>query len=356
MSTKILQTFDVSYLQVLDEQGNVDQKLFPKGLNAHAIKEMYHLMVRARKLDEKMMSLQRQGRLGTFASVRGHEAVQVASVYAREKGDWIVPYFRQWAAYLASGYPMEMLLQYAGGDDRGMELPEGLNIFPMNIPVASQIPHAVGFAWGLQMQKKKSAVICYLGDGATSKGDFHEGLNFAGVFHVPVVFICENNQYAISVPRSRQSAAATLAQKAISYGFEGVQVDGNDLFGMYRATREALENARKGKPTLIEAYTYRLGDHTTSDDASKYRAQAEVDLWKKKDPVDRLRKHMEAHGSWSAKEEQLLLKQVEKEVNDAVAKMEKIKPRAPLDIFSYQYAEMTPALKEQWKDHFGGGE
>ncbi len=356
MSAKIAQKFEVPYVQVLDEEGNVNAEGMPEELHEKAVKEMYGLMVLARKLDEKMVSLQRQGKLGTFAPVRGHEAVQIGSVYAKETDDWVFPYFRQWAAFLAVGYPMEMILQYNAGDERGMMLPKGTNIFPVNIPVGSQIPHAVGFAWGQKLKKNDIAALCYLGDGATSKGDFHEGLNFAGVFQVPVVFICENNQYAISVPRSRQSASATLAQKAVSYGFDGIQVDGNDVFAMYKVTKEALANAREGKPALIEAVTYRLENHTTADDATKYRSEKEVELWKKKDPLVRLKKYVERELRWSAKDEEKLQAWAEKKIADAISALEKIPEADSEEIFKYQYAQMTPALEEQWKDVFGKGD
>ncbi len=356
MPQQIIQKFEIPYLQVLDELGNCDEKLKPKELTDEKLVEIYRLMVTGRKLDEKMFSLQRQGRLGTIAQGRGHEAAQIGAVGALDKDDWAVPYFRHWLVHHAMGHPMEMILQYNAGDERGMKIPDGVNLLPICVPVATQIPHATGLAWGLKMKGKKSAVLCFLGDGATSEGDFHEGLNFAGVFRCPIVFVCENNQYAISVPREKQSASATLAQKAIAYGFDGIQVDGNDVMAMFKAVKEALAKAREGKPTLIEAVTYRLADHTTADDATRYRTQQELDGWKKKDPVDRVRLYLAKRGAWSKSDEEQLLKETEKKVEEAVARAEKIPPPDPKDMFAFMYAEMTPELKEQCEDVFGRNE
>jgi len=211
------------------------------------------------------------------------------------------------------------------------------------------VPHAVGFAWGAKMKKDKLATLCYLGDGATSEGAVHEGMNFAGVFKVPVVFVCENNQYAISVPRSHQCAAKTLAQKAIAYGIEGVQVDGNDLFAMYKVTQDALVKARKGIPTFIEAFTYRLADHTTSDDAKKYRTQKELDNWKKKDPISRVRLYMEKKKIWNKKEEGKLYERINKKINDAIKKFEALPKPDPKDMFNYLYEKPYPELEEQMR-------
>ena len=245
---------------------------------------------------------------------------------------------------------MEMLYQYWGGDQRGMEIPEKTNLFTVAIPVASQIPHAVGFAWGAKLKGDNIAVVVYFGDGATSEGDFHEALNFAGVFKVPVVFVCQNNQWAISVPRSRQSAAETLAQKAIAYGFSGVQVDGNDVFAVYRATKEALEKARNGSPTLIECYTYRISDHTTADDAKRYRPQEEVEAWIKKDPIDRLRKYMASKNMWSEDYEKQVRSEAVARVEEAVKKAEAIQPAGKEDVFKYMFADMPQQLKDEMKE------
>ncbi|HLD56706.1 MAG TPA: pyruvate dehydrogenase (acetyl-transferring) E1 component subunit alpha [archaeon] len=339
-------TFEIKTLQILDEKGNLVGKL-PKLASAD-VKKVYRFMVLSRIFDEKMLALQRQGRIGTFASIKGQEASNVGIGYAMSKEDWLFPSFREHGTSLVLGLPMENILLYYGGDERGSKIPENVNSFPVTVPVSTQALHAVGFAWAQKLQKKKSVSITVFGDGATSEGDFHEAMNFAGVFKLPVVFVCQNNQWAISVPRERQSASETLAQKAIAYGFEGVQVDGNDVFAVYQAVKEALEKARKGGgPTLVECFTYRISDHTTSDDWKKYRDEKEVEMWKKKDPIDRLRKYMESKKLWKKSDEKKLLKACEKLVEQAVKKFESTKPPEVEDIFKYTYKEMTPELVEQ---------
>ena len=338
-------TFQIKTLQILDEQGRVGK--LPR-LSAVDIKKVYRFMVLSRVFDEKMLSLQRQGRIGTFASIRGQEASNVGIGYAMSKEDWLFPSFRETGTSLVLGLPMENILLYYGGDERGMKIPEKVNHFPITVPVSTQALHAVGFAWAQKLQKKKAVAVTVFGDGSTSEGDFHEAMNFAGVFKIPTVFVCQNNQWAISVPRERQSASETLAQKAIAYGFQGVQVDGNDVFAVYHAVKDAVEKARKGGgPTLVECFTYRMSDHTTADDWKKYRSQDEVDEWRKKDPIDRLRKYMESKKLWKKSDEKKLLKEAEKLVETAVKKFESIKPPDIEDIFRYTYAEMTPELKEQ---------
>ncbi|MBI4009711.1 MAG: pyruvate dehydrogenase (acetyl-transferring) E1 component subunit alpha [Candidatus Aenigmarchaeota archaeon] len=337
--------------QILDPEGNVlDKKLMPK-LTDDDIRKMYGYMVLARKWDEIAWNLQREGRLLTFAPLTGQEASQVGSAYAMEKDDWLFPMYRSNAAMILRGMPMDLLFQYWSGDERGLKIPDDVNMFTIAIPVGTQIPHAAGFAWGMKIQKKKVGVVVYFGDAATSKGDFHEGLNFAGVFKAPLVAICENNQYAISVPRSRQTASETIAQKAAAYGFEGVQVDGNDVFAVYKVTKDALDKARNGNgPTLIECFTYRLGAHTTSDDPTKYRPVEEVEYWKKRDPIDRLRKFMVKKGIWSDSDEQKLLANVEVRVNDAVKKAEAVEAPKPEDMFNYVYEKATEQLRQQMSE------
>jgi len=234
------------------------------------------------------------------------------------------------------------------GHEAGMRTPDGLNIFPIAIPVASQIPQAVGAGIAVKARKLGAAVVATFGDGATSEGDFHEGLNYAGVYRTPNVFVCFNNQYAISVPRSHQTAAATIAQKAVAYGFPGVQVDGNDVLAVFAAAREALATARGGGgPTLIEAYTYRLGDHTTSDDAGRYRTKAEVEEWALKDPIARFRRHLILKGLWDEPFEKATQDAAAAAVEKAVAEAESRPPATVDDIFAYTYASIPPDLEAQ---------
>jgi len=225
--------------------------------------------------------------------------------------------------------------------------------FTVAIPVATQVLHAVGAAWAAKIKKQSIASVVYFGDGATSEGDFHEGMNFAGVFRTPTVFICQNNQYAISLPREKQTASKTLAQKALAYGFEGIQVDGNDVLAVYSATKAALDKARSGGgPTLIECFTYRLGAHTTSDDPTKYRKKEEEEEWRKKDPVKRFRIYLEKKGIWSQNYEENLLKEVTAEIEKAVEEAEAHNPDVE-NMFKYVYAEITPNLKEQMDELLG---
>ena len=250
MPTTVIETFSVTRLDILDTEGNADESLLPT-LSREDTLRLYELMVLSRAFDGRALSLQREGRIGTYPSILGQEAAQVGSAFALEKGDWVFPSFRETGMHISRGYPLDLLFRYWAGDERGLVSPAGLNILPVCVSVGTHIPHAVGAAMAARYRKDPVAVVAYFGDGATSKGDFHEGFNMAGVFRLPVVFICQNNQWAISVPRDRQTAAATLAQKAIGYGFEGIQVDGNDVFAVYAATRQALERraAAKARPS-----------------------------------------------------------------------------------------------------------
>ena len=347
MPHKLLETFSVESLQILDVDGNCDEELRPP-ISNEQIKKLFEWMVLARTFDQKAFKLQREGRLGTYASIFGQEAAQVGSAFALKPTDWMFPAFREPGASFVRGLPLHMILQYWAGDERGSQIPDGLNDFPISIPVATQIPIAVGVALAAKVRGDPLAVMAYMGDGATSKGDFHEGLNFAGVFSAPVVFLCQNNQWAISVPARRQTASKTLAQKAIAYGFNGIQVDGNDVFAVYRAANDALNRARAGNgPTLIECLTYRMGDHTTADDASRYRSREEVEEWKRKDPIERLIKYMEKKGLWNQSYDQAVGTQAKDKVEQAVREEENFPPSDPRDIFRFTFQELTAELKEQ---------
>jgi pyruvate dehydrogenase E1 component alpha subunit len=253
--------------------------------------------------------------------------------------------------YLTLGYPLSTYFRYWMGTEAGMHTPEGLNIFPLAIPVASQIPQAVGAGMAADIRKLRVAVVCTFGDGATSEGDFHEGMNFAGVFKTPNVFVCYDNQWAISVPRSRQTAAATLAQKAAAYGFPGVLVDGNDVLAVYTAVREAVERARGGGgSTFIEALTYRLSDHTTSDDALKYRKKEAVAVWEMKDPIERFKAYLTKKGLWDEAFEKSVQEGAADMVEKAVAEAEAAPPPSVEDLFTSTYGSMTPNLEEQLEE------
>ncbi len=341
---KIIVNFEVRRLEILSAHGKLLQKT---KLSNDQIKNIYESMMLARVFDDIALKLQREGRMLTYASIHGQEA-QVGVAFAMQKDDWLFPSFREDGAQIARGMPLDLLYQYWMGDERGQKIPEDLNNFTVSIPVGSQIPHAVGAAYAMKLQKAKSAAVVFFGDGATSEGDFHEGMNFAGALKVPCILICQNNKWAISIPVSKQTASQTIAQKAIAYGFEGIQVDGNDVFAVYEATKYALEKARSdGGPTFIEMDTYRISDHTTADDASRYRPKSEVEDWKKKDPILRMQKFMLSKGLWSTAYEKNLLEKVNKQVSDAVVKAEATSPPQLNDMFDYTYENLPESLKEQ---------
>jgi len=349
MPEEILASFAVKRLSILDAAGEVDDALMPPFTDAE-LDRMYQAMVLARTFDERAVALQREGRLGTYPPIMGQEAAQVGSALALSPQEWIFPSFREAGVHLTLGYPAAALLQYWTGDERGQQAPEGLNIFPFCVAVASQIPHAVGAALAARYRRDPIAVVAYFGDGATSKGDFHEGFNMAGVFRLPLVFICQNNQWAISVPLKGQTAAATLAQKAIAYGFEGVQVDGNDPFAVYRATRQALDKARSGAgPTFIECLTYRMADHTTADDASRYRSAEEVALWRGRDPILRLERFLAKRGLWNESAGLDARSRAAGIIDAAVREMEALPPPSAAELFETTVAELSPRQAAQKK-------
>ena len=350
MPRKVLESFNVSYLQILDAEGHLDTDLEPD-IPPDALRHLYRTMVLARQLDQRMLSLQRQGRIGTFAPSTGQEASQVGSAFALEPTDWMVPAFRETAAYLLRGLPIKAILIYFMGREEGNLIPEGHRDLPIAIPVASQIPHAVGLAMAAKIRRDPCAVLTYFGDGATSEGDFHEACNFAGVFQVPVVFLCQNNQYAISVPIQRQTRARTLAQKAIAYGFDGLQVDGNDLLAVYVATRDALARAKAGKgPTLIECLTYRMSMHTTADDPSRYRTKEEEEEWRKKDPSPRFREYLRRKRLWDEAWQAQIEQEIDAEIRRALEEAEAGADVDPTDMFDAVFASKPPYLQRQQEE------
>ncbi|MEW5745154.1 MAG: pyruvate dehydrogenase (acetyl-transferring) E1 component subunit alpha [Nitrospirota bacterium] len=347
MPEKTIESINIKRIEILDQAGETDEALMPSLAEAD-IRCLYELLVLSRAFDQRALSLQREGRLGTYASILGQEASQVGSAYALEQQDWVFPSFRETGVHIARGYPAELLFAYWAGDERGMQAPEGLNIFPISIAVGTHIPHAVGAAMAIKYRGEKTAVAAYFGDGATSKGDFHEGFNMAGVYRLPVVFICQNNQWAISIPRERQSAARTLAQKAFAYGFEGIQVDGNDIFAVYKVTRDALRKARDGGgPTFIECHTYRMAHHTTADDSTRYRHDREVELWKPRDPLARLQSFMEKKGLWTEQYRAEAEARARTIIDDAVKKAEAMPRPDPGDMFTYTYAAPSSRQRRQ---------
>lgn len=348
MPRKTLKTkLKVEYLSILDGKGNVDEALDPH-LDADKSICIYRLMLSARRLDERCINLQRQGRIGTYAPCRGQEASHCAATIVMDPEDWIVHTFREPASFYHRGWPLETVIWFWGGYEEGCRPPEGVNDLPIAVPIATQIPHAMGIAWGMKLRGDRHAVLCYCGDGSTSEGDFHEALNFAGVYHLPVVFLVQNNQWAISLPREKQTASETIAQKAVAYGFDGLQLDGNDALAVYVGTKEAVDKARQGGgPTLIEAVTYRLSVHTTADDPTKYRSQEEVAKWEKLDPIPRYQRYLIGRGILDQKLVEEIETGVQAEVAAAVERYEAARGVDPLDCFDHVFAELPAELVEQ---------
>jgi pyruvate dehydrogenase E1 component alpha subunit len=311
---------------------------------------LYETMVLARTFDEKAVNLHRQGRIGTYAPMAGQEAAQVGAAAAMPDRDYLFPTYRDHAMYMQRGIDLREVLLCLSGDGNYIdrEDPADLTTFPPTIPIATQLPHAVGVGMAAKYKDDDVASLVSFGDGATSEGDFHEAMNFAGVFETPTVFFCQNNGYAISVPRERQTASATIAQKAEAYGFDGVRVDGNDVFAVHDVVSDALESARNGGgPTLVEAVTYRKGAHTTTDDPSKYRDEADAEDWRLEDPLDRARTYLGEEFGWSDTDEEATQEWATETVKEAVAAAEDHTGYEASDMFEHAYAELPAHLREQ---------
>jgi pyruvate dehydrogenase E1 component alpha subunit len=310
--------------------------------------------VLTRTFDLKAVSLQRTGRLGTYAVSLGQEAVSVGVASAMRQEDVLLPSYRDNGTLLWRGVKMEEILLYWGGDERGNLSSGPAHDFPFCVPVGSQAPHAAGVAYALKFRKEPRVAVCLLGDGATSKGDVYEAMNFAGVQKLPVVFVVNNNQWAISVPLKLQTACETLAQKAIGAGFRGEQVDGNDVIAVRDAVEQAIAGARNGQgPRLIEALTYRLGDHTTADDAARYRPPEEVQVHWKEEPIARLRAYLVGQKAWTKADEEQLSAQCQERVEAAVERYLATGPRAPETMFDHLYAEL-PGVYASQRDELKG--
>ncbi|QKK08266.1 MAG: pyruvate dehydrogenase (acetyl-transferring) E1 component subunit alpha [Planctomycetota bacterium] len=349
MPKKVVYEAKIEHLQILDEDGKLDQKLAKDTLTDEQVVYLYEQMSICRQYDEIAFKLQRSGRMGTYPQNKGQEANAVGAGLALEKGkDWLVPCYRENAALFMHGLPMHYVLLHWMGDERGNQIPEDCRMTPLSIPIGTHMLHATGIAWANKLRGDDSVVATFFGDGATSEGDFHGAMNFATVMQVPVVFYCQNNQWAISVPRESQMNSATVAQKAFAYDMPTIQIDGNDIFATYKATKDAAKRAREGGgPSFIEAVTYRLGDHTTADDARRYRDQAELDAWMGKDPLIRTRLYMEGKGLWSDKQ-QTELEERAKRIVDEVAKTAlEIEAPSTSDFFNHMFAELPADLARQ---------
>lgn len=340
------------HLSILDDKGNIVNKELEPKIAKKTLLNMYKVMTLGRVADIKAVQYQRQGRMLTYAPNMGQEAAQVGTAAAMAEQDWFVPAFRELNAMLYRGVTLEQMYLYWYGNEWGSHFDEGVKVLPTNIIIGSQITHASGIAYASKILKKNEVAVASIGDGGTSHGEFYEGLNFAASFDLPLVVLIQNNQYAISTPRSKATKAETLAQKAYAFGIPGMQVDGNDVLAMYVAMEKAIEHARSGKgPVLIEAITYRLGAHTTSDDPTLYRDDKEVEMWAKRDPMIRFKKYLMDKGYWSEKEDKKLDEENNEFVGETFRKVEQSGPAELLDIFQYTYKEMTPQLIEQYETH-----
>jgi len=319
------------------------------------ILEALRLMMLGRAFDEKCLSLQRQGRLGTFAPIFGQEATLVGSAMAMDpKRDWCVPQYRECPVQIRQGLPMKSLILYRRGHPDGGIVPDGVRVMATQVSLAAQIPHAVGLAWGMKMRGEDGCAVVYFGDGASSEGDFHESCNLAGIVEAPVIFLLQNNQWAISTPRAIQSAGADLAARAPAYGFPGVSVDGNDLFAVHKVVKDAITRGRAGHgATLVEAHTYRMGMHTTADDPSRYVDPDERAAWAKRDPIERVCKYLAAAGKWDDKTAARWDEEVRAEVEEAFAAADAYPKPEPAAMYEHVFAAPTPTLVRQRRAHLG---
>jgi 2-oxoisovalerate dehydrogenase E1 component alpha subunit len=340
--------FEIERTRFIDPDGAAIVELPGFANDRNTLVELYRAMVLTRAFDEKAIAMQRTGRLGTYASSLGQEAVNVGLAHAMLSEDVLLPSFREHGAQLVRGTTMTELFLYWGGDERGSDFAGPRQDFPVSIPVGSHAAHAAGAALAFKLRGESRAAVAVFGDGATSKGDVYEAMNVAGAWTLPVVFVVNNNQWAISVPRSAQTAARTLAQKAIAAGFEGRQVDGNDVVAVRQVVADALEKARTGEgPTLVEALTYRLGDHTTVDDAARYRDDEEVGQHWQEEPIARMRRFLTATHAWSKAEEEALLGSASDSVERAAEAYLAEPPLPRAAMFDHLYAELPPALAVQ---------
>lgn len=351
---------DFKPFSLLRPDGTLDTAHTRSSLTPEQLLHLYRLMLLNRRLDERMTMLQRQGRIGFYIGSAGEEAAILGSAFALEGEDWIVPCYRELGAALARGYPLfELFCQFfgnAGDTSKGRQMPNhygsrALRFVSISSPVGTQIPQATGLSLAIKIRGGSEAVLVYFGDGATSQGDFHVGMNFAGVYKTPTVFLCRNNQWAISTPIRCQTAAENIAMKAQAYGIEGVSVDGNDVLAVHLVTTKALEKARRGEgPTLIEAVTYRLGGHSTSDDPKAYRDESLVEEWRRRDPLVRLRAFLTSSGHWNDVQEERLEEDIKSEIQENLKKAERLPPPGVDSLFTDVYDQLPWHLREQQEE------
>ncbi len=350
-ATTRVASYDIFLTRYLEPDGSLiaDPPAFAK--DRTQTRAMYELMVRTRLFDRKAVALQRTGKLGTYAAVLGQEAIGVAIGHALAAEDIFIPAYREYAAQFARGVPMLGILQYWGGDERGMDYPAGTpahNDFPLSVPISTQIPHAIGVAYAIKLRKERRVVLASCGDGATSKGDWYEAVSSARIWNLPIVFLVNNNGWAISMPSHRQTGAQTYAQKALAGGIVGEQVDGNDVIATRAVLSAAIERARNGEgPSLVEALTYRLHDHTTADDARRYRPEAEVAAAWERCPVKRFRAYLEAQDFWTQADEDALIAAGTAAAEACAQAFVALPAQPPEAIFDHLYERLPKAMEWQ---------
>jgi len=338
--------------QVMDNNGKIVNTKFKPDIEDKEVLKAYKDMLFARTADNMIVSYQRQGRIFTYPPNYGQEAISGAVAQLMRDDDWLVPAFREMGAYLAKGASLKEIFLYFMGYEEGVNFKNAKNFIPYAVPIASQLVHASGIGYEIKYNKKDQLVYTFVGDGGTSEGDFHEALNFAGVWKAPVIFIVQNNQYGISTPFKVQTASDGIAIKSYAYGIKGIQVDGNDFFAMYKAVQESAEHAKAGNgPVLIEAVTYRKGAHTTSDDPTKYRTKEEEQEWDVKDPLKRLKAYLKSKKLITEKDEEKLIEDYKKEIDRQFVEAENYGPYPLEDIFKYNYGDMPEDLKQQMVEH-----
>lgn len=347
---------DLGLIRVLRDDDTADPAMDP-GLPADVLLRAYREMKRVRLIDTRMMLLQRQGRIHFAGECRGQEATPIATGLLLEPSDWVFPALRESAIMLVRGFALQSYLaQYFGNSGdvlKGRQMPShmsgrAVNQVAWSSCMATQMPHAVGAAWAAKMRRDRTITIGFVGDGGTSEPDFHNALNFAGVFKIPCVLVCQNNHWAISVPAQKQTAAQTFAVKGRAYGIPSLRVDGNDVLAVYRVMREAITRARSGQgPTFVEALTYRMGAHSSSDDPTRYRAQAEVDMWAQRDPIMRLRRHLVLRGLLDDAQDAALEEGLMTEISAAIQEVEQLGPPPRTSLFDDVFAELPWHLVEQ---------
>lgn len=344
-------TEEVDTLSVLSPDGKIVNKDLLPELSDDQLKEIMYRMVFTRTWDDRAVNLGRQGRLGFYAPVSGQEATMVGSEFALEKDDFICPGYRDMPQIVWHGLPLYQAFLYSRGHQHGGQIPEGVNVLMPQIIIGAQILHAMGIAMGYKLKKQKQVVITYTGDGGSSEGDFYEGLNYAGVYKLPVIFFVQNNGYAITTPFSKQTAALSIAHKAVAAGIKGVKVDGMDVLAVIKAVQDAAERGRNGEgATLIEAVTYRFRPHSLSDDATKYRTKEEEGEWNEKDPIARLAKYLEAKGLWTEEDTARVKEEAKAKVNEQIKKAEQTEKMTVPGLIDSMFEQTPKHLEEQKAD------